>query len=358
MKKVLKVVATITVAATLYQCSSIENISPQTSQSSIDIAQASAQLASGTSFHIFGSSTYDASATFGEINRSNDRKGGPKHGRHNGLLDGLSLLAPTEELLAIVEAESAGDMRGFRMAKMGGANITHYDVNGMNVELPMPADGQHGGGFSGKQFPELDELLSKIVTTVVDYGTGVTFQRDSVSITRSGKITISRTSTETSKSEIVTFVNYVVNGNKIEGVKSRTATFDKTTGKGSVNSAVANGKITFSDGSIGTWTSTKSRNIEIVFGGLANRPVGGTITTQVASKVTLESGSTIYSHESVDPLIEKINCGGRKKAPVSGVVKTNYGNQELIVDFGEGSCEKMSIKITLNGEVIERPIRH
>lgn len=358
MRTALKALATLAVATSLYQCSSVENISPQSSQTTIDIAQASSQLASGTSFHIFGSSTYDANATFGEINHSSGRKGGPGRGRHNGLLDGLSLLAPTEELLAIVEAESGGDMRGLRMAKMGGATIKHYDANGNLVELPMPEDGPHGGGFSGKQFPELDELLSKIVTTVVDYGAGVTFQRDSVSITRSGKMTISRTSTETTKTEIITFDNYVVNGNKIEGVKTRTATFDKATGKGSVNSSVSNGKITFSDGSVGVWTSTKSRNTEIIFGELVNRPVGGTITTVVASKVTLENGSTIYSHESIEPLIEKLNCGGKKRAPVSGVVKTNYRDQELVVDFGEGSCDKMSIAITLNGEVVERPIRH
>ena len=357
MKTVIKALATAVVAATLYQCNSIENIAPQSSQTTIDIAQASSQLASGTSFHIYGSSTYDANVSFGGIN-INGRQGGPKHGRHNGLLDGLSLLAPTEELLAIVEAESAGDMRGFRMAKMGGAKITHYDADGKVIELPMPEDGPHGGSFSGKQFPDLDSILSKIVKTVVDFGGGTTFQRDSVTITRSGKITVNRTGTETSKTETITFDNYSVNGNKIEGIKTRTATFDKVTGKGSVNSSVANGLITFKNGSVGIWTSIKSRSSEIQFSPVTKRPIGGTITTQVAAKVTLQDGSVIYAHESVEPLIEKINCAGRKKAPVSGVVKTKYLDQELVVDFGKGSCEKMSVTVTLNGVLVERPIRN
>lgn len=67
-------------------------------QLSIDVAQTSGQLASGASFNIRG---------------------------------GTNLLAPTDELLAIVDAESASDVRGLRVSKNGGATITNYDASGM-----------------------------------------------------------------------------------------------------------------------------------------------------------------------------------------------------------------------------------
>src|SRR5258706_11420650 len=86
------------------------------SQTAVDIAQTSGQLASGTSFEIVGSSS-DSTAAINCKPGANGRKG---NGRHNGILDGLSLIAPTDELLAIVDAESASDFRGLRISKSGG----------------------------------------------------------------------------------------------------------------------------------------------------------------------------------------------------------------------------------------------
>src|SRR5690242_8004864 len=76
-------------------------------QTVVDLAQTSGQLASGTSFEIVGSSS-DSAAAINCRPGPNGRRG---NGRHNGILDGLSLLAPTDELLAIVDAESASDFR-------------------------------------------------------------------------------------------------------------------------------------------------------------------------------------------------------------------------------------------------------
>ncbi len=114
-------------------------------------------------------------------------------GHHQRLaaLDGVSLLAPTDELLAIVDAESAGDFRGFRISGRGGATITHYTASGDTVVLATPDHGGPGGcSFSGGQFPEYDALLEDIVRTEIDFGSGVTFSRDTVTIIRSGKILI------------------------------------------------------------------------------------------------------------------------------------------------------------------------
>jgi hypothetical protein len=199
-------------------------------QSAIDIAQTSGQLASGTSFAITGSST-DSTNAVNDKHGAHGRKG---HGKHKGILDGLNLLAPSDELLAIVDAESASDIRGLRISKNGGATITHYNSSGEVVTLSLSkSDGPQGCSFSGKQYPGYDSLLSTIVKTEVDFGAGVTFKRDTVEITRSGKITINRTVDGTTKTEVTTFENYSVNGIKVEGTKTRISTYDSTTGSGS-----------------------------------------------------------------------------------------------------------------------------
>src|SRR4051812_14026898 len=193
MKRILITLTGLAImSAALMSCSQEEltsNTSGSLSTTQLDVAQTSGQLASGTSFTILGSST-DSTGT-----KTEDHHHGPHglHGHCPGLLDGLNLLAPTDELLSIVDAESAGDFRGFRISENGGATITNYNADGGTVSLVPPREGgPQGCSVSGGQFPEMDSLLSTIVKTVIDFGSSVTFKHDTVTITRAGKIIISR----------------------------------------------------------------------------------------------------------------------------------------------------------------------
>src|SRR6267154_665318 len=133
------------------------------------VGQTSAQLASGASFSI-ATSTMGGTTTG---SNGHPRGGGPNGGM-GSFLEGTDFLTPTNELIAIVDAESAGDMRGLRMYAKGGAKITNYDASGNTVTLPNSGShGPEGVSFSGGQFPLTDSLLKKIVKTVVDFGTGV-----------------------------------------------------------------------------------------------------------------------------------------------------------------------------------------
>jgi hypothetical protein len=313
----------------------------------VDVAQTSSQLASGTSFNITGSSA-----------DSLHQPGGHHHGGgrpHRGILDGINLLAPTDELLAIVDAESASDFRGMRISKNGGATITHYDVSGNQVTLPTPTSGAPNGcSFSGKQFPKSDSLLSKIAKTVIDFGNGVTYKRDTITITRTGKITITRTGNASSLTEVTTFENYTVNGIKIEGTKTRASTYDATTHLGSSTTSVSGGKITFADGTVTTWTSDKTRTSQITIDAATGRPSSGTILTEVKMKVVALNGDIIYSHETTSPLTENIIC--RRPGPVSGILETVYRENTVEVNFGDGSCENRTITLTVNGVTTTKTI--
>ena len=330
----------------------------------IDLAQTSGQLVSGTSFTIGGNSfqagtiTGRVAATEETAKSPGDLKGMDKgKGGHKGIMDGLNLLAPNDEILAIVEAESAGDIRGFRMYKLGGATITHYDASGKVVELPAATtvDGPHGG-HSGNQFPELDSLLSLIVKSKVDFGAGVTVTKNDQDITRKGVIMVSRTKVGIVLTEKVEFQNYVVNGIQISGLKTIVSEFDKATGKGSVKSTVANGKFIFVGGETGVWTSEKDRKSEVVRGNDSRKPISGKIITNVKTAIKTASGTVIYAHQTTTPLEIDLSCSGKRRGPTLGKLETAYRTNKITVDFGDGSCTNQTITITVNGVTTTKTI--
>lgn len=318
-------------------------------QDLIDVAETSGQLASGASFRIAGSST-DSLRTPGH------HIGKDHHGRHHGILDGVSLLAPTDELLAITEAESAGDFRGLRVSKNGGATITHYDASGNQITLPVSnTGGPNGCSFSGNQFPLSDSLLSRIAKTVIDFRTGITYKSDSVLITRSGKILISRTGDSNGHTETVIFESYKVNGIGIEGVKTRVSNFDSATGQGTSSTIVRNGKFTFTNGTSASWESVKTRTSDITRSENNGRPTGK-IMTEVDTRVATQGGTVLFSNQTTAPLVENIGCSQRRHGPVSGVLETVYRENTIVVDYGDGTCDNRTITITINGVTTTKTI--
>ncbi|MBY0433524.1 MAG: hypothetical protein K2U26_05400, partial [Cyclobacteriaceae bacterium] len=207
MKKIKILLAIASVVALMWGCSN-QDLTTSGSESQLtDLAQTSGQLASGTSFTLVGSSVGNSTSGAGGPGGSSHQGGGPRGGGKGRMLDGTNFIVADDALLAIVDAESAGDFRGLHMHLNGGATITHYDATGNVVTLPEPDANSRpeGCSFSGKQFPKTDSLLSKIAKTVVDFGLGVTNKRGDNTITRSGKITIARTGDASSKTEVVTY---------------------------------------------------------------------------------------------------------------------------------------------------------
>jgi len=239
----------------------------------------------------------------------------------------------------------------------GGATITNYDASGNMLTLPDPGtQGPEGVSFSGGQFPQADSLLKKIIKTVIDFGSGVSIRHDSITITRVGKIIITRAKSGQELTEIITFENYSVNGNSIEGTKTRVNSFHPTTGKGSSSTTVTNGKIIFSDGRVSTWVSSKLRTTDIIIDATTKKPSSGTIITIAATTVTGSDGTLIYSHDTTNPITENIACGQAHHWPVSGTVETIYRTQTITVDFGDGSCSNKTISITINGVTTTKTI--
>jgi len=86
-----------------------------------------------------------------------------------------------------------------------------------------------------------------------------------------------------------------VNKQQHRGTKTRISTFDSSTGIGQSITTVTDGKITFSDGTTATWTSSRQRDSQITLDSATMHPSSGTIVTTASTSVT--SGSdVIYSH--------------------------------------------------------------
>lgn len=336
--------------ALIFQSCKTNDIMSSDSTTLTDVAQTSGQLASGSSFTISGSSS-DSNGSASTTSPGQGPHKGPAGPRGDAYLAGTDLLAPTDQLLAIIEAESAGDFRGMRMHAMGGATVTNYDQSGNTIMLTPPTQnsgGPEGCSFSGKQFPQYDSMLAKVAKTVIDFGTGVTINHHGTSITRAGKITITRNGNANLRTETIVFDNYSVNGNTIAGTKTRTSTYDSATGTGSSVTSVTDGKITFSDGTATVWTSNKTRKSNIILD-TKGKPSSGTITTDGSTLIKAADGTVVYSHTVTKTLTENIACGPRRHGPVSGTVSTVYNSDNVSVDFGSGSCDSQTITVTING---------
>jgi hypothetical protein len=356
--KLLKNLVLGVVCLVAWNCSENSTSLTQTENSTLlGVAQTSGQLASGTSFSING--VADSTSTSNPDNHHGGHREPGHHGHPGFPLDGTNLLAPTNELLAIIDAESAGDFRGMHMHNKGGATLTNYDASGNAITLPTPeAKGPEGCSFSGGQFPKSDSLLSKIAKTIIDFGSGVTEKHDTVSITRSGKIIITRSGDKSNHTETITFENYTVNDNRIEGIKTRVSTFVKAdlTTTGSSVTSVTGGKITFSDGTVATWTSDKQRNSNLTLDSSSNKPISGEITTEGGTVVTSSDNSILYSHLITKAIIENVACGRNHHGPVRGTIETHYKTDAISIDFGDGSCDNKTITININGVTTSKTI--
>lgn len=188
------------------------------------------------------------------------------------------------------------------------------------------------------------------------FGSGITERHDTVSITRSGKIIITRSGDKSNRTETVTFENYNVNGSTIAGTKTRVSAFvvSGSTAAGASTTSVTGGKITFSDGTVATWTSSKQRKSSITLD--ANkRPVDGNVTIE-GETVVAAGESVIYSHAITKTITENVACRREHHGPVSGTVETHYKTDSIVIDFGDGSCGNSTISVSVNGTTTTKEV--
>lgn len=194
-----------------------------------------------------------------------------------------------------------------------------------------------GGRSMMRQLPECASVIhdrqSKTVT--IDFGDGCTGPRGNL---RTGAVIIAYTGRDTLTEGIgkeITFQNYTVNGNQVEGVIQYTAVRDRSEGTKEVSCQITNFSVTFAeDQSIFQLTDAdRVRSWE---------QSQGTVTLSITGSSTgINRQGEAFTTEITSPIVRNSDCSeGRMHYPVSGIkVRTVEGKPNKSIDFGDGSCD-------------------
>lgn len=187
-------------------------------------------------------------------------------------------------------------------------------------------------------------------TIVVDFGTAGCTGNDGR--TRKGQVIIyySGKWKQIGSTHTITFNNYYVNDNKIDG--SKTVKTNAFNGAGHMNWTVTvNGTITLaSGGGTVTWTSSRTREL------LAGQNADSTITwasskwgiTGTASGTSAKG--TSYTANITSQLVRDFTCSSYRRHFVAGTFEfTPSGKATRTVDFGSGACDDDAI-VTIKGK--------
>jgi hypothetical protein len=215
-------------------------------------------------------------------------------------------------------------------------NISFYALqnNGIGLRTGLALNGDLCSSATVK----VNESTKSIV---VDFGNGCTSPNG---MTRKGKLLIKYSGLffVTGTSVVVTFDNYFVNGNKIEGTKT-------TTNKGfdgkefSFETIITGGKVTWPDNSFGTIDGNQLKKFKVTLDPFS-------LAIEVTGQATgLHRLGLPYSTTIQQALSYLHDCTKKGNwVPSSGTLKLVSGGEVFDLDFGSGDCDK-EVKVTHNG---------
>ncbi|CAN5406645.1 hypothetical protein BH11BAC3_BH11BAC3_26800 [soil metagenome] len=176
-------------------------------------------------------------------------------------------------------------------------------------------------------------------TIVIDFAGGCTSQNG---ITRKGKITVvlSDSVRRPGATAVLTFDKYFVNGYKKEGIITWTNT--STSSVKGWERKVENGKITTPTGIF--WTHSGVRNVIQVEGYSTPRNLLDDVFSITGNHSVTNANGVTRTSEIVEPLQKKTICENITK----GSIKMQGPNHVAVIDFGDGSCDRVAT-ISIDG---------
>ena len=176
-------------------------------------------------------------------------------------------------------------------------------------------------------------------TMVIDFGTGCT----SNGITRSGKINIvlSDSVRKSGSTAVFTFVNYIVQGYKIEG----TITWTNTSTQSSIGwqRKIENGKITGPNAYY--WLHVGTKNVTQTAGMATPFNLLDDVFSVTGTHTVTNAAGNSRSATVLEALEVKTICGNVTK----GTVKLEGPNHFAILNYGDGSCDRVAT-ISIDGQ--------
>ncbi|MEQ9302521.1 MAG: hypothetical protein RJQ14_01295, partial [Marinoscillum sp.] len=150
---------------------------------------------------------------------------------------------------------------------------------------------------------------------------------------------------------ILTFENFFVDSIGVEGTRTLTNTSEEADSLSrAFEVTLEDGKLTFPDETTITRDATHERTSYITED---RTDAYSTLTGEASGTLRDESD---YSVTIIEELVFKIGCrADRIVIPVSGVKEIIAGDNQIIIDYGDGTCDNL-VDITVNGETTTREI--
>ncbi|HHL53037.1 MAG TPA: hypothetical protein ENJ39_06640 [Flammeovirgaceae bacterium] len=230
------------------------------------------------------------------------------------------------------------------------------EIDDLAANAMVLADVGVGGRVTDVQ--EMDDERMRCATVthdmangiiVIDFGDGCTGPNG---VTRSGKIIIQYDGRRFVPGSFwsITFDNFYINDRHIEGIRKVTNVSESIDADPTFNIVLLEGKVTWPDSTFATREVNRTRVWH-----RASNPLQDEwwILEGSTANGTTRDGIS-YSTNVLEKLVFKRTCRGPKKGrvPVSGVKEIQYGDRELVVDFGDGECDTI-VTVTTNGETYE-----
>lgn len=233
---------------------------------------------------------------------------------------------------------------------IGGTGIfgTAHFQSDMSQEIPSSTQNLDSNRCFTTTFTLLNAPNPFPLQVTIDFGTGCVSKEGR---TRSGKIITVYTGPLfiPGNSSTTTFVNYSINGTKVEGTHK---TINQSTSAARVFAVtVTGGKLTRPNGNIIAWNSSKT--ISQTDGlGTPQFPLDDIfrIEGETTGSNTREGQQIDWSTTITQPLIKKFSC----RWIVQGVVKMQKGADRIAeLNYGDGTCDN---KATITAQGVTREI--
>ncbi len=189
-------------------------------------------------------------------------------------------------------------------------------------------------------------IITKVITgntknITVDFGDGCTMHNGNV---LSGKIIMDITFNGGELKAIIksSFNNLYFNGNKVEGVVTKTLTVVNGIPEANINSDI---KIIWEDETFATITGERKR---VWIEGFGNLHFGDNVFLVSGNWTITKKDGTVRNVSTVEPLRREMSC----RYIVSGIVKIEQGDKEITVDYGDGECDDLAYAL-IDGRTIE-----
>jgi hypothetical protein len=215
----------------------------------------------------------------------------------------------------------------------------------------MLKDGEMGGGMGSGcpvvtiEYPDTTARFPKIIT--MDFGEeGCSISRHNEEMIKRGKIIVTVTDhfMNEGATRTVTFVDFYVNDNLIEGTKLMANNGPNADGFYEFTVQLQNGKITTDEGVEIEREYTRTRTMIAGYDTPRYHWDDEFLIEGSSSGVT--SDGTTCSSTITTPLYKVRNCPWF----LSGEVTSTIGEDEIIIDFGEGECDNVATKVVNGGE--------